>query len=184
MTLCRHPRRPRWPVPWTGQPGWPLPGSVWRACVAALTVSGMVIYKPVSILDILQQPQPVAGHGQPAPAAGGPIEDGPDQGEAGAPIYTGIGTPSSRLALSWPIRSIRSRRLVLGCGHFTASEVRDPASVRFHLDRDAGDSCQSDRRRCGAGAAGSHRVLALSARRRPAGIRRCDGMGHGWPGPC
>jgi hypothetical protein len=32
--------------------------------------------------QILQQPQPVAGHGQAAPAAGCPVQDGPDQGEA------------------------------------------------------------------------------------------------------
>jgi hypothetical protein len=32
--------------------------------------------------QVLQQPQPVGGHGEPAPAAGGPVEDGPDQGEA------------------------------------------------------------------------------------------------------
>ena len=33
--------------------------------------------------QILQQPESVAGHGQAAPAAGGPVQDGPDQGEAG-----------------------------------------------------------------------------------------------------
>src|SRR6266496_799045 len=33
--------------------------------------------------QVLQQPQPVAGHGQAAPAAGCPVQDGPDQGEAG-----------------------------------------------------------------------------------------------------
>jgi len=32
--------------------------------------------------QVLQQPEPVAGHGQAAPAAGGPVQDGPDQGEA------------------------------------------------------------------------------------------------------
>src|SRR6185312_11244517 len=33
--------------------------------------------------QVLQQPQAVAGHGQPAPAAGGPVQHGPDQGQAG-----------------------------------------------------------------------------------------------------
>ena len=32
--------------------------------------------------QVLQQPQAVAGHGQAAPAAGGAVQDGPDQGEA------------------------------------------------------------------------------------------------------
>jgi hypothetical protein len=32
--------------------------------------------------QVLQQPQAVAGHGQAAPSAGGPVEHGPDQGEA------------------------------------------------------------------------------------------------------
>src|SRR2546430_4950999 len=32
--------------------------------------------------QVLQQPEAVAGHGQAAPAAGCPVEDGPDQGEA------------------------------------------------------------------------------------------------------
>src|SRR2546430_17739049 len=32
--------------------------------------------------QVLQQPEAVAGHGQAAPAAGGPVQDGPDQGEA------------------------------------------------------------------------------------------------------
>ena len=32
--------------------------------------------------QVLQQPQPVAGHGQASPAAGGPVEHGPDQGQA------------------------------------------------------------------------------------------------------
>ena len=32
--------------------------------------------------QVLQQPQAVGGHGQAAPAAGGPVEHGPDQGEA------------------------------------------------------------------------------------------------------
>src|SRR6266705_3893205 len=32
--------------------------------------------------QVLQEPQPVAGHGQAAPAAGCPVQDGPDQGEA------------------------------------------------------------------------------------------------------
>src|SRR5262252_2229598 len=31
--------------------------------------------------QVLEQPEPVAGHGQAAPAAGGPVQDGPDQGE-------------------------------------------------------------------------------------------------------
>src|SRR5689334_19893388 len=33
--------------------------------------------------QVLQQPEPVGGHGQAAPAAGGAVQDGPDQGEAG-----------------------------------------------------------------------------------------------------
>ena len=33
--------------------------------------------------QVLQQAQAVAGHGQAASAAGGPVQDGPDQGEAG-----------------------------------------------------------------------------------------------------
>jgi hypothetical protein len=33
--------------------------------------------------QVLQQPEAVGGHGQAAPAAGGPVQDGPDQGEAG-----------------------------------------------------------------------------------------------------
>ena len=33
--------------------------------------------------QVLQQAQAVAGHGQAAPAAGGPVQDGPDQGQAG-----------------------------------------------------------------------------------------------------
>ena len=33
--------------------------------------------------QVLEQPQAVAGHGQAAPAAGGPVQDGPDQGQAG-----------------------------------------------------------------------------------------------------
>ena len=33
--------------------------------------------------QVLQQPEPVAGHGQAAPAAGGPVQDGPEQGQAG-----------------------------------------------------------------------------------------------------
>ena len=32
--------------------------------------------------QVLQQPEPVAGHGQAAPAAGCPVQDSPDQGEA------------------------------------------------------------------------------------------------------
>src|SRR5438105_8307374 len=32
--------------------------------------------------QVLQQAQAVGGHGQPAPAAGGPVEDGPYEGEA------------------------------------------------------------------------------------------------------
>ena len=32
--------------------------------------------------QVLQQADAVAGHGQAAPAAGGPVQDGPDQGEA------------------------------------------------------------------------------------------------------
>jgi hypothetical protein len=32
--------------------------------------------------QVLQEPQPVGGHGQAAPAAGGLVEHGPDQGEA------------------------------------------------------------------------------------------------------
>lgn len=33
--------------------------------------------------QVLEQTEAIAGHGQAAPAAGGPVEDGPDQGEAG-----------------------------------------------------------------------------------------------------
>src|SRR4029077_18703114 len=33
--------------------------------------------------QVLQQPEAVAGHGQPAPAPGGPVQDRPHQGEAG-----------------------------------------------------------------------------------------------------
>ena len=33
--------------------------------------------------QVLEQPQAVGGHGQTSPAAGGPVEHGPDQGEAG-----------------------------------------------------------------------------------------------------
>jgi len=33
--------------------------------------------------QVLQEAQAVAGHGQAAPASGGPVQDGPDQGEAG-----------------------------------------------------------------------------------------------------
>src|SRR5215813_15289226 len=32
--------------------------------------------------QVLQEPQAIWGHGQAAPAAGGPVEHGPDQGEA------------------------------------------------------------------------------------------------------
>ena len=32
--------------------------------------------------QVLQEAQPVAGHGQAAPAGRGPVQDGPDQGEA------------------------------------------------------------------------------------------------------
>ena len=32
--------------------------------------------------QVLQQAQAIGGHGQAAPAAGGPVEHGPDQGEA------------------------------------------------------------------------------------------------------
>src|SRR5215831_10225652 len=32
--------------------------------------------------QVLQQPQPVGGHGEPAPAAGCPVQDGPHEGEA------------------------------------------------------------------------------------------------------
>src|SRR5438034_9809490 len=32
--------------------------------------------------QVLQLAQPGGGHGEAAPAAGGPVEDGPDQGEA------------------------------------------------------------------------------------------------------
>src|SRR5262249_54903828 len=32
--------------------------------------------------QVLQEPQALGGHGQAAPAAGGPVENGPDQGEA------------------------------------------------------------------------------------------------------
>ena len=32
--------------------------------------------------QVLQQPEAVAGHGQAAPAAGGPVQHGPDQGQA------------------------------------------------------------------------------------------------------
>ena len=33
--------------------------------------------------QVLQEPEVVAGHGQAAPAAGGPVQDGPEQGQAG-----------------------------------------------------------------------------------------------------
>src|SRR5271169_947702 len=33
--------------------------------------------------QVLEQPEGVAGHGQAAPAAGGPVQDSPDQGQAG-----------------------------------------------------------------------------------------------------
>src|SRR6266699_3617097 len=33
--------------------------------------------------QVLQQPEPVGGHGQAAPAAGGTVQDGPDQAQAG-----------------------------------------------------------------------------------------------------
>src|SRR5439155_17068809 len=33
--------------------------------------------------QVLQQPEPVAGHGQAAPAAGGAVQHGPDQAQAG-----------------------------------------------------------------------------------------------------
>ena len=33
--------------------------------------------------QVLQQPEAVGGHGQAAPAAGGPVQDSPDQGQAG-----------------------------------------------------------------------------------------------------
>src|SRR6516162_9064530 len=33
--------------------------------------------------QVLQQPESVGGHGQAAPAAGGAVQHGPDQGEAG-----------------------------------------------------------------------------------------------------
>src|SRR5215467_13237809 len=33
--------------------------------------------------QVLEQPESVAGHGQAAPAAGGAVQHGPDQGEAG-----------------------------------------------------------------------------------------------------
>jgi hypothetical protein len=33
--------------------------------------------------QVLQQPQAIGRHGQAAPAAGGPVQHGPDQGEAG-----------------------------------------------------------------------------------------------------
>jgi hypothetical protein len=33
--------------------------------------------------QVLQQPEPVAGHGQAAPAAGSTVQHGPEQGEAG-----------------------------------------------------------------------------------------------------
>src|SRR6266699_4842491 len=32
--------------------------------------------------QVLQQPEAVAGHGEAAPAAGGAVQDGPDQGQA------------------------------------------------------------------------------------------------------
>jgi hypothetical protein len=32
--------------------------------------------------QVLQQPQPGGSHGEPAPAAGGPVEHGPGQGQA------------------------------------------------------------------------------------------------------
>src|ERR1700750_3183467 len=43
--------------------------------------------------QVLQQPEAVAGHGQAAPAAGGAVQDGPDQGEAGGLA----GTPADDL---------------------------------------------------------------------------------------
>jgi hypothetical protein len=32
--------------------------------------------------QVLQEPQPFGGHGEPAPAAGGAVQDGPHEGEA------------------------------------------------------------------------------------------------------
>ena len=45
--------------------------------------------------QVLQQPEPVGGHGEPAPADRGPVQNGPDQGEA-----TGLAGESRPITLT------------------------------------------------------------------------------------
>src|SRR5437773_1593362 len=49
-------------------------------CFAWLELAGRVEEGAAQVLEVAE---PVAGHGQAAPAAGGTVQDGPDQGEAG-----------------------------------------------------------------------------------------------------